>query len=409
MIKDFTMNYKNIQFIIIIFLGMFVFGSFVHGLIKVKYIGLYGAILFYLIDIVKNKTFLYKQCFLENKALFISLFLFIFSIILSIIFSFSNSMGSVKEFETEFLNTSVFIIIALNIKDKKLMMKVLFYMIILAFIYDTIKYGYFYIKNNPNLNLSLRLSRDYSDYFLIIYPFILTSFFIFKSKFKYSILILLAIGFIELILTGARGAWIGVIGETFIFIFFLAYLKKEYIKKIIISVGIVSAILLGSGYYIYQNSSLLKYKFHQGISPNGRDEIIKTRLPIFLKHGNLFIGIGGPENYQYLKFLNFYHAPKKYAVQKNNEFLYFGDEPFLLQIFYKEGILGLITFLVFIIIFLYESYKSLNLYTLSITTSFIGYFLIRGLVEGRELKFLLIYFGLFLIAKAKNENSIHLS
>ena len=405
----FIKNVKNIQFLIIIFLGMFVFGSFVHGLTKIQYIGLYGAILFYLVDIVKYKTFLYKQCFLENKVLFISLFLFLFSIILSIIFSFSNSMGSIKEFETEFLNTSIFVIIALNIKDKKVMMKILFYMIVLAFVYDTVRYAYIYIKNNPNLNLSIRLSRNYSDYFLTTYPFVLNSFFVFRNKLKYTILVLLAIGFVELILTGARGAWVSVVGETFIFIFFLGYLKKEYIKRILLSVGIISAILVGSGYYIYQNSSLLKYKLHQGVSPNGRDVIVKTRLPIFLKHGNLFIGIGGPENYQYIKFLNFYHAPKKFGIQEKDGFHYFGDEPFLLQIFYKEGIIGLITFLAFIFIFLYKSYKSLNLYTLSVTTSFIGYFLIRGLVEGRELKFLLIYFGLFLIAKAKNENSIHLS
>jgi hypothetical protein len=403
------MKYKNIQFLIIIFLGMFLFGSFVQGLTKMKYIALYGAILFYLIDIVKNKTFLYKQCFLENKVLFISLFLFLFSIILSIIFSFSDSMGSIKEFEVEFLNTSIFVVIALNIKDKKLMMKILFYMIILAFIYDTVRYAYMYIKNNPNFNLSLRLSRNYSDYFLTIYPFILSSFFIFRNKLKYIILVLLAIGFIELILTGARGAWVGVIGETVIFIFFLGYLKKEYIKRIIISVGIISVILVGSGYYIYQHSSLLKYKLHQGVSPNGRDVIVKTRLPIFLKHGNLFVGIGGPGNYQYDKFFNFYHAPGNFAVKEGNNLRYFSDEPFLLQIFYKEGVIGIITFLIFVLIFLYKGYKSLNLYTLSISTSFIGYYLIRGLVEGRELKFLLIYFGLFLIAKAKNENSIHLS
>jgi hypothetical protein len=294
-------------------------------------------------------------------------------------------------------------------------MKVLFYMIILAFMYDTIKYGYFYIKNNPNLNLSVRLSRDYSDYFLIMYPFILASFFVFKSKFKYINLTLLVIGFVELLLTGARGAWVGVIGETFIFIFFLAYLKKEYIKKIIIIVGILSAILLGSGYCIYQNSPLVKSRVDIGIFySSGRNDIIETRLPIFLKHGNLFVGIGGPGNYQYNKFLNFYHASIINEETKKIEngkiiFYYHSDEPFLLQIFYKEGVIGIITFLIFILIFLYKGYKFLNLYTLSITSSFIGYFLIRGLVEVRELKFLLIYFGLFLIAKAKNENSIHLS
>jgi len=399
----------DVQFLIILFLSMFLFGSLIEGFTKIKYIGLYGAILFYLIDIVKSRTFLYKQYFLENRTLFVSLFLFIFSIILSIIFAFSDISPSIKEFRVEFLNSFIFLLIALNIRNRELLIKTVFIAIIFAFLFDVIKYGYYYIKSNPHLNLSKRLDRNFANYFEVLYAFVFISFFIFKNRIiKFVLFLMLLVGLFELLLTGVRGAWISVMTETILLVLFLGIYYKNFKNILFYLIGIILILGIG-GFFIYKKSSLLQEKIHQGLTPGGRDVIVKTRLPIFLKHSNLIIGIGGPANYQYNQFLNYYKAPQVYGTREKNRFHYWGDEPFLLQIFYKEGILGLFTFLLLVFILLYQGYKNVNLYVLGILTSFIGYYLVRGLVEGRELKLLLIYITLFLVAKEKNENSISLS
>ncbi len=406
------------NFIINIFLGVFLFGFLIEGLTFIKYAGLYGAILFIIIQLTKDRNDKCKLYYQNNKFLLNIFFIFLSILFLSSIFSYFNILPSLKEFKDTFLNIGIFMLISLFIKDKKRLLNILIYSLILAFVYNTIKYGFNYYLNNTGLNFSIRLERNYSDYFDLLYPFVLGSLFIIKNKFKYVIGIVLIIGFVELILTGARGAWAAVLGESGLFLLFVIFIKKEYAKKILIFTGISLLLLFSGGYYFYKNSSLIKEKIDQGLKPNGRDMIVKTRLPIFLKHGNFWIGIGGPGDTQYIKFLNKYHAPKKYGKQYKSYFHYYGDEPFLLQIFYKEGILGLIIFLFLSGIFLWQGYKFIKsnynekykFFVLSINSSYIGYYFIRGLVEGRSFKYILLFLTLYLIAKeTSNENSISVS
>lgn len=401
---------NRLDYIKIFFLSLFLFGFLINGLSFIKYIGLYGAVLFYLIDIVLNFKKIkesYLNFYKKEKLLFITLFLILFSIIFSIIFSFSNSLPSWREFRIEFLNIFLFMLISLSI-EKKEIKKILFISIILAFVFDVFKFGYEYIKINPNLNFSIRLERNSAIYFEILIPFVFISIFLLRNKIvKIFLGIIFLIGLFELFLTGARGAWISVLFELLL-ISLLIGLKFNY-KKIFVYLGGLFIVLIISGTFIYKSSSLLQYKIHQGLNPNGRDKIVKTRLPIFLKHGNFLTGIGGPGNYQYNQFLNYYKAPKVFGVQEKNKFHYWSDEPFLLQIFYKEGIIGLIAFLLFSIVFIYRLYKNLNFYILAILASFIGYYFVRGLVEGRCFKYLVLYFTLYLVFKDKNENSVCIS
>ncbi|GAB6074827.1 hypothetical protein JCM15786_14840 [Nautilia lithotrophica] len=402
--------------LLIFFLGIYLFGFFIEGFSFIKYIGLYGAILFFLIDLFLYKNILtLKKVFVENKYLFFSFFVLLITIILSIIFAYSDLRPSLKEFRVEFLNIGIFMLISLWIEDKKLLFKVFFYSLILAFCFDVFKFAYMYYLSNPELNWSIRLNRSFSNYFEILYPFILASIFIIRNKFKYIVIIFLLFAFFELILTGARGAWIEVLIETIIF---LLYLERKYFKKFLYYIIGGLFIIIFVGLYFYKYSSLFQQKINQGLSPNGRDVIVETRLPIFIKHGNFLLGIGGPGNYQYNKFLNDYNAPKMYGLSKEKEFFYWADEPFLLQIFYKEGILGLMSFLFFSGMFLLIMFKYLKinysieykLFIVSIISSYVGYYFIRGLVEGRNFKYILVYLTLFLIIKeSTNENSIHLS
>jgi len=404
------MNYKSLQIITIFFLNIFLFGSFIEGFTTIKYIGLYAAILFYLIDIIKNKNFLYKNYLLANKLSFTLLFLFLLTVVISILFSDFSYKEGFRDFRVSFLNSLIFMIICINVKDKKLLLKYFTIFIVAAFAYDTFRYLVDYIKVNPRLDLSIRLERNYSDYFILLYPFVLYTIFIIKNKLRYFLIALLLVAFVELILTGARGAWVSSFIETLLLFTMMAFFKREYIVRFITG-GILFAILFGSGgYFIYNHSSLIQEKLKQGISPNGRVNIVKNRLPIFLKHGNLLVGVGGPNNFQYDAFLNKYKASTVYAKKiSKDKFRYNSDGPFLLQIFYKEGIIGLITFLLLVFNLFYIGYKYKNMYLLSTLISFAGYYLVRGLVENREFKYLIILFIIILIAKIKNENSLHIS
>ena len=413
----------NLEKAISTFLGLYFFGFLINGLTSLKYIGLITSAILFILYFIKNKNAIiksYKIYFYKNKFLFILFFLFIISILISIIFAFSNPLPSLKEFRIEFLNISIFTIIALGIKNTTLK-KILFYSIIFAFMFDIYVFAFHYIKQNPHLNFSIRLERLFANYFEILYPFVFVSFFLLKNKLmKILLSIFLLCGFFELILAGSRGGWITVISETILFTFILIIIEKKYTKKIIFYSFITISSFILVFIYIYNNSKLIQTKFNQGINPNGRDQIIKTRLPIFLKHGNFLTGIGGPDNYQYNKFLNYYNAPKIYGNNNGTKFHYWSDEPFLLQIFYKEGILGLISFLIFSFYFIWFSFKiisgkkdlSTKFMTSAIIISFIGEYLIRGLVEGRSLKYLVLFLTLFIIfnsSKEQNENSLYLS
>jgi len=414
----------RIEKIISLFLGLYLFGFLINGLTKIKYIGLYGAILFFIYFFTKNKNIVFqnfKKIFSKYKVILTSLLLFSISIIISIFFSYSNYQPSITEFRREFLNIFIIMLISLGISNKNLI-KIFFYAILIAFIYNIFIYTYEYLQNNPKLNFSIRLQRDFTDYFEKLYPFVLISFFILKNKaVRFLLFFLLIIGYFDLILTGARGAWITVIIESILFIIIIILIKKQLFKKILLSSTII---LLTCGtifLYIYNTSTFIQHKLKQGIEPSGRDKIVQTRLPIFLKHGNYLIGIGGPGNYQYNKFLNDYNAPKIYGNIEGKKFHYWSDEPFLLQIFYKEGILGLTLFIWLSFLLLSNSIKYIlknnnNLkvkYLLSaVIISFTGEYFIRGIVEGRSFKYLVLSIILFIIftyTKEKSENSIYLS
>ena len=402
----------KIDYIISLFLGMYLFGFFINSLTFIKYIGLYGAILFFVIGLFYDRKNYYKVYYDNNKILFFALLLFIFSIILSILFAYSDVNNSIREFRRDFLNISIFILITLFIRKKNFLFYIFIYSIMGAFIFDIVSNLYEYYIHNKNLNFSIRLNRNFANYFEIIYPFSLSFLFILKNRLKYMFIIIIFLGLFELVLTGARGAWISVISETFIFFILLMILKKEYIKTILISFIFIMVGNFLIFNYMYKHSSFIKNKINQGLTyTSGRDEIIKTRLPIFLKHGNFFIGIGGPDNYQYNKFLNTYKAKHIYGYNTKIGYHYLSDEPFLLQIFYKEGIIGVLTFLFLSGVFLWKgffylkSYSKLEykIFVVSIISSFVGYYLIRGLVEGRELKYIVLFIGLYLFTK---ENSV---
>jgi len=383
------------------------------GLYIPKNIGLYISILLWIYYAFKEK--LDFSFFKKEKILSIIGISFFISILLSIAFSFSSPLPSLKEFIDDFLNiTIVFFIISTL---KKSYLKYWFYLLVFAFFWNILSYGILYYQKNPSLNLSVRFFRNSSNYFEILYPFLLMFVLLEKRIIKFIGITGLILGLFELILTGARGSWGAIFIETILFLIGINFINKKYLKNSLLILLSIFALGIGSGIYLYKHSSLIKNKIHQGLNPNGRNKIVETRLPIFLKHQNYLTGIGGPGNYQYNKFLNYYKAPEVYGRKEGSKFHYFSDEPFLLQLFYKEGILGLSLFILFFIVlslkifqFIKNSSKFNAFFMLSIFISYTGSFFIRGLFEGRYLKYIVFYFLFYLLVKKdKNENSIYLS
>jgi len=401
-----------VEKIIMFFLSFFLFGLLINGLTFLKYIGLVGAILFFLIysfiDFKSVKKNFFSN-FYQNKYEIILLLLFLISIVFSIIFSYSNNVPSFKEFRIEFLNIGMFFVITLTLDLKKLV-NIFFYVILLAFLFNVLKFGIDYLSINKSLNFSIRLNRNFgTKYFVILYPFVLV--FLVETKRKIlrvMLLFVLLVGFLELFLTGARGGWITIGIETLLFILVFMLFDTPKAKNILSKFLIGSLVIGVFGIYLFKNSSLIQSSIHKGLSPNGRDVIVKTRFPIIYKNMNIFFGIGGPGNYQYNKLLNDKDAPKVCCLERGKYCKYYADEPFLLQIFYKEGLIGLFLFLMFSVVFLYKGYKKAlekkNMLLISVLLSFIGYYLVHGFVEGRELKYLILFIILYIIFSNKKED-----
>jgi len=403
----------NIEILITFFASLYIIGDLTEGLSIIKNTGLYISIILWIYYAFKNK--LDFSILKEEKTLFIISFSFLGSILLSIAFAFSLSFPSLKEFSDEFLNILIVLFIVITLKKSYL--KYWFYILIFAFFWNITRYGILYYQQNPTLNLSIRFFRDSSNYVEILYPFMLTFIFLANKKLKILGVLGIMLGIFELILTGARGSWGAVFVEIILFLIGIVFINKKYLKTFLITIFSIFIIGIGSGFYIYKHSSLIQHKVNQGFNPSGRNKIIETRLPIFLKYQNYLIGIGGPGNYQYNKFLNYYHAPQLFGKKQGRNFHYWSDEPFLLQLFYKEGIIGLSLFILFFIVLSIKIYKLIKnsysfyaFFTLSIFVSYTGSFFIRGLFETRYLKYMIFYFLLYLLTKKeKHENSIYLS
>jgi hypothetical protein len=408
MIKKITPNI--IQF----FSLLYIFGFLSHGFTSIKYIGLYGAILFFVIDLFLNKEYFtsnIKNIYQKNRLLLQSFIIFITMILISCIFPYSDNKLSLDEFQKEFLNSFIILLLSsIYIKNRLYLL----YTILIASIILILKFGYEYYLIS-HLNFSIRLERNFANYFEFVYPFFLVSFFYIKNIYlRIVISIAVIIGIFELILTGARGSWGAIFIETFIIYLFLFIYNKNIRKKLIYLYIFSISIFLILGVYLFNNSSLIQNKLNKGLNSSGRDLIIKDRLPIFLEHQNYLIGVGGISNSQYAQFLNDYNAPKRFGNEENGKFKYWSDEPFIFQLFYKYGILGLLTFSIFSLIFIFSIFKiankNRNYLLFGLISSFIGYYFIRALFELRDFQHLVIFLAIFLILqKEKDEDSIRLS
>ena len=395
---------KNLYRVELLFLSLYVCGIFTQGISSLKYIGLYGAIILFLMLLYLDKVNIFNSYQLgwkKYRLLIMSFSILLVTIFISVLFTYGDISEMIRSYRVEFLNITIFSFIVFGMLHQKKLFLYFFFMIVLSLVSNVLYYGWNYLQINPSLNFSMRLDRSFSFLFDFSFPFAVITLFIVKNKIvKTSLLIILFIGLFELILTGARGGWISTLFSLFLIVSILYWRYTEYRKKIIGSILVFLIFVSGLFYYAYEHSSLVKNRIDVGLYTSGRDVIIKERLPIFLEHGNFFIGIGGPGNNAFEKLLNDQKAPIRCGKQLENTYLYCGDEPFFLQTFYREGIVGLIVCLWILILMIRLSWRNIKYtdkytvefyFSVALFSSFFSYYFIRGLVELRNFTMLFVF------------------
>ena len=107
-----------------------------------------------------------------------------------------------------------------------------------------------------------------------------------------------------------------------------------------------------------------------------------------MKYGSITHGIGS-DYAAYINFFNEHNAPKKLGFfdKKQNKFIYWRDEPQVLQVFYESGIIGVSLYLIFLIsfaikLFIYGIKQKSNSYiAIAIFTGLIGDSFVKALFE----------------------------
>jgi len=405
--------FKNIENIILIFLSIFLIGFFNEHLNSFKSIGLIGALLFFLYSIlICRKQYLnnIKEAYQANKLILILFGIFLSIIFISSLFSYENNLKSIYYFYKEIKYSIMFGIIIFVISSSK--EKMIKY-ISISIVVGTIALNCYFLFKDFNyysiMQGTYKIDRLFSTFFEIVFPF---SLFLFltttKKSFKLIIFVFsIILGITLLLLTGARGSWLMIFVETLIVLVYtlfknrkLLFTHKNYIiiSILLLTVGLIS---LHNHYKIIQN------KINQGANSSGREIILKDRFPIFINSNKIILGLGyGTSNY--IKFMNDNNAPKRIGRYNNEkkQYIYFHEEPYLLSIFYHYGLIGLSSIIIFLIYFIYKnlilfiknSYDEKILFQMSIFSSLIGLFLVRGLFENMHLKYVIILICFFLVS-----------
>jgi len=395
--------------------SLYIFGLFAQGISGPKYFGLYLLILSALIvgyfdrkNIQENINELFKI----EKLLFISLVVLIAAILITSYLSLCDSNIMLKGARRSLLNISLFFFALLPFINDKRLSYSLMISLVLASAYNVLYYAYDFYTSNPAFDMSKFWSRDFSFRFELNYPFLLIAIFL-RKRWMFAIIPFLLLGLILDILTGARGGWLSIASSTLVFAFILYRYDSLSRRKILIVSVIVATFATAFISYSYLSGGYVKKKLDRGLlNTSGRNFIVKDRLPIFLKDGRLLIGIGGPSNYCYNQFLNERHAPHRLGRFENGSFHFYADEPFFLNVFYKEGLLGLVVLLWTLGILTWRYIdlirtirdRRLLLFAIASFSAFFSYYFVRSLVEGRGFKYIILFSALYLVLRSTEWN-----
>lgn len=256
------------------------------------------------------------------------------------------------------------------------------------------------IIKGSDIPMYLQLRYGFAHYATLIFPFVLTGFFISKNiSFKIILFLLSIIGFTFVLYTGSRGGALAIAVESALILLLLSPSLKKFCYYSLICSLLLSATLYASYSFIPQ----VKNKVNQTISANNitssRDQIIDVRYPLIMNsiENNLHgIGYGGVAYNNYLNDHNVKpiksasgYSEKKKMMTHNN------DEPFFLNIAYSIGYIGLFLFCVAFIFnmkdLLHSFKQKKDILNVGIFVSSIGYFLVYCLFEFIFLDIFILY------------------
>lgn len=401
----------------------FLFGEFGYKITAVKNITLYLAFALLLFGICWKSKFyeeIYKQNFRQNFVVIILVFTFIIYALTVSYFSYSGNILTFKKAFSQFLRVWIAIFIAFSFKQDEKKGKIVFFVILFAFLVTTIYDVRYYIdfeslKANLVSAKFIEKTRMYARFVDMYLVFGIFGFFIIKNWFlKFPIFLAgVLLPLIMLILTGARGGYVAAVVTIFLsicFLFFTPFFKKKFL--ILISLLFIILTALVCTYYAYNNYPYIKRKMTQTTS-SGRDMILQDRLPLLLQSNRAYFGLGFVPN-SYVKYSEYdaflrdkqgeghkIRLGRYDTKYKQNYWLH--DEPTYIGYLYEYGFIGTGIFALLSLSLLGLSLKrfisSRSLIYASVFVSFFSYYIIRGLFETQPIFYALYLSAFFILIK----------
>lgn len=297
------------------------------------------------------------------------------------------------------------LMVCLPMARKNLLVRYLLILMVIAFANDLVMYAW---KTYIHYNIYQRFDRNFNQYSVLLFPFMM-GYLLWGGANRYFrvglVLVLGVPGLVALLWTGERGSWGAVFVEAAIMLALSGDVRRFLNKKMLLMTAAGVAGLLMAGVFFYQTNQIFKGQINKGLGSSGRSVIIATRFPVFMKYGDKVLGFGYSSE-AYNVFFSEHGAPKVYGVKIGDSFHYFQDGPFLIQLFYHFGSVGLLSYLALMGYLLFRLYIAQRrcsrqyekLYYISILASFVGYFLVGGLFEGRWISFMFLLLFLYVLA-----------
>lgn len=260
------------------------------------------------------------------------------------------------------------------------------------------------IRDDP-IPLFLTLRYGYAFYIVLLFPFAFSTLYLSTKPIeKIACLVLSIFAFIFIIYTGSRGGLLSIIIESIIIISIVSPTLKKTSIQITLFYLIMTIFLSVAYFTVPQVKHKIDQTIHAENITSSRDKILETRYPLIMKsRTNQLFGIGYG-SVAYNQYLNDNHAEKfpgggGFSPRKNT-YVYNNDEPFIFNIMYSIGFVGLIIFLSILIKNMVDIIKKIkiekNIFNIGLLASYVGYFLSYCIFE----KIFLDVFYLFSIFTA---------
>lgn len=303
--------------------------------------------------------------FMNNKYVrisFLLMCLWAFSISLSD-FLFYKEFVHIKEGWNYFQRFFPFIIIGLIFVNDKRFFKYFIYGLLLSLIIINSNVFYnFYVQGHWRPSTMFGNPNKLGGFLILVLPFIINSVFYFeKILVKYLIGSICFFTILSLIISGSRGAMLGIIVGYFILLIFIL-LKKYEMKKILCltSLLFVSFLVL-----IFIINQYFPYMVHRNYD---MERIYLWQAAAQMFKDNILLGVGaGNFNYNYVNYYMNPLATNIHLTSPHNIFLHYFSQR------------GIIVGIPFVLLFLYQIYSLTK--NLFIQNGNINYFVAAGFVS----------------------------